>query len=306
MKQRALVFFAVFAVLFLARPVFALTPGTCADWEGNWAFTYDNASRNDNVAITSICSKPTPASPTPSCMPTDPVRDAWLCVARGMRISDNQTVQIRQISFDTSNYIYYEATDEEISAGGASTPHDLIPTETFTKCAFISSGDNYGLASGEKENCTDTTTTTTTQPTTTILSTTTTTSVSTGCIDNDGDGYGINCDKGTDCNDNNPDMNPGLDEICDDGIDNNCNGLTDEDCNGKKCPAKIAFGDYNPNLDRLRSFRDNTLIKSTIGRKVIETYYNNADRINEALESSPALRAVTRRVLEVVAPMIGR
>jgi hypothetical protein len=43
-----------------------------------------------------------------------------------------------------------------------------------------------------------------------------------------------------------------------------------------------------------------------VGRKAIEIYYTNADSINAALEHSPALRAVTRRVLEVIAPMVGR
>jgi hypothetical protein len=43
-----------------------------------------------------------------------------------------------------------------------------------------------------------------------------------------------------------------------------------------------------------------------VGRRIIGIYYNNVDSINAALERSPALRAVTRRVLEVIAPMVGR
>jgi hypothetical protein len=45
-------------------------------------------------------------------------------------------------------------------------------------------------------------------------------------IDFDGDGF----DSTTDCDDNNPNVYPGADEICGDHIDNNCNGQIDEYC----------------------------------------------------------------------------
>jgi hypothetical protein len=72
------------------------------------------------------------------------------------------------------------------------------------------------------------------------------------------------------------------------------------------CPAKKALGENNPNLENLRDFRDSKLAQSAVGRRIIGIYYNNAGSINAALERSPALRAVTRRVLEVIAPMIGK
>ena len=76
-------------------------------------------------------------------------------------------------------------------------------------------------------------------------------------------------------------------------------------CSGPCCAVKV-LGEDNPKLENLRNFRDSTLAQSAVGRKVIQIYYNNADSINAALENSPALRAVTRSVLEVIAPMVGR
>lgn len=68
----------------------------------------------------------------------------------------------------------------------------------------------------------------------------------------------------------------------------------------KKCPAAKVLGDEDPRLETLRKFRDTVLAKSAVGRKIIQIYYNNADSINAALDRSPALRALTRRVLEVI------
>ena len=64
------------------------------------------------------------------------------------------------------------------------------------------------------------------------------------CIDNDGDGYGspsnVTCPKfGRDCDDNDPDVFPGLIEICGNGKDDDCDGKPDCDdadaCNGLDC-----------------------------------------------------------------------
>lgn len=69
-----------------------------------------------------------------------------------------------------------------------------------------------------------------------------------GCIDNDGDGYGDPANPRCsfpelDCDDTDPNVNPGAEEICDDSIDNDCDGLIDNadpDCGPEcwKCPRQ--------------------------------------------------------------------
>ena len=88
-------------------------------------------------------------------------------------------------------------------------------------------------------------------------------------------------------------------------ISNISTTITTTTGNGKICPAQKVMGEDNPKLENLRAFRDSSLAKSAIGRRVIQIYYNNADSINAALDSSPELSAAARRVFEAIAPMVG-
>ena len=68
----------------------------------------------------------------------------------------------------------------------------------------------------------------------------------TDCQDGDGDGYGPGCEDGADCDDQDPQVHPGMKEddgtLCDDGVDNDCQGgdvpCGDRDDDGDGVTAK--------------------------------------------------------------------
>ncbi len=70
------------------------------------------------------------------------------------------------------------------------------------------------------------------------------------CTDIDGDGYGIGCSLGADCNDGNSAIHPGALEICGDEVDNNCVNGVDEGCTSfsgclSKDPALALYFSFN-------------------------------------------------------------
>ncbi|MBN1497417.1 MAG: hypothetical protein JXA07_11645 [Spirochaetes bacterium] len=65
---------------------------------------------------------------------------------------------------------------------------------------------------------------------------------SAACIDLDDDGYGENCSLGFDCNDYDPNIHPGAQEICD-GLDNDCDGVFDADSSSNYLTQSCYDGD---------------------------------------------------------------
>jgi len=74
----------------------------------------------------------------------------------------------------------------------------------------------------------------------------------------------------------------------------------------RRCLAKQVLGADNPKLENLRAFRDSKLAQSSVGRRIIHIYYNNAGSINDALERSPELRTAARTFLEAIAQIVVR
>jgi len=63
-------------------------------------------------------------------------------------------------------------------------------------------------------------------------------------VDMDGDGYfnkACGCSDVIDCDDEDPTVNPGAEEICDNGIDDNCNGEIDEGCGSSSDGPSVLY-----------------------------------------------------------------
>jgi hypothetical protein len=59
--------------------------------------------------------------------------------------------------------------------------------------------------------------------------------------------------------------------------------------------ATAAFGSYmHKDVMVLRNFRDSILMKSTMGRNFVESYYRTSPPVADYIAARPALRAVTR------------
>ncbi len=121
-----------------------------------------------------------------------------------------------------------ETTSSTTTVSGETTSTTTGPQTTTTTAAVTSS----------------TTTSAQPQTTTTIGGDTSTTTVldDLSCTDSDNDTYyaeGGDCGQ-VDCDDHDPDINPSMEEVCDDGKDNNCNGEFDENC-GVDCRIGFLF-----------------------------------------------------------------
>lgn len=85
--------------------------------------------------------------------------------------------------------------------------------------------------------------------------------LNTVCSDNDGDGYviGDGCGPEVDCDDNDYEIYPGAEEICDDGIDNNCDEQIDEGCGvSTVTSAGQVWMDHNLGASRVAMFWNDT------------------------------------------------
>jgi hypothetical protein len=70
-----------------------------------------------------------------------------------------------------------------------------------------------------------------------------------------------------------------------------------EDPNNGTCPAEIAFKKQPEVIEQLREFRDNALMQTPLGRRLVETYYEMAPSLAQRLEKSPEAAAAFRALV---------
>jgi hypothetical protein len=65
--------------------------------------------------------------------------------------------------------------------------------------------------------------------------------------------------------------------------------------------ATVAFGEGAWQLDVLRAFRDRALLPNAPGRTFVALYYRHGPALAQQVAAKPAIRAVTRRTLDLLA-----
>ena len=124
------------------------------------------------------------------------------------------------------------------------------------------------------------------------------------CVDNDADGYGTPASPectypNRDCDDGDPNVNPGAVEVVGNWKDDNCDGRVDEQC----FIATAAFGaQMGAKLDVLRLFRDRHLTGNPLGRAFVSSYYEYSPPIANYIRDHAWVRTMVRTLL---LPVIG-
>lgn len=73
---------------------------------------------------------------------------------------------------------------------------------------------------------------------------------------------------------------------------------------GGGCLVVSLLGEDDPHLDTIRQFRDKVLTKKAIGRKLIEHYYKNGERIIAIFDRNPTIKKSAKKILGSLIPAI--
>jgi len=76
-----------------------------------------------------------------------------------------------------------------------------------------------------------------------------------------------------------------------------------EHVNRKQCAATYLLGKQDQRLGALRQFRDTVLVKSAIGKNLIEMYYDSSQRMITLFEQRPAIKDAAKYFLVLFLPL---
>jgi hypothetical protein len=71
------------------------------------------------------------------------------------------------------------------------------------------------------------------------------------------------------------------------------------------CAATSLLGEEDPLLDTLRRFRDEVLMRSPMGKKLTELYYEYGPLIADVFAKNPRIKAHAREILEQIIPAVN-
>jgi len=214
MKKILSLFFALVAISFSAFSQGAPASGTVINSNGNVVVTITYvdslAGTSGTLTVTTDANGAFQVLIPFTQNPTGQISlFAWACITTctGQTTCDMETWTPGTII--VFNPLFYCGNVFDMDGDGYSTPVDCNDSDAMTY-----PGANEVCNNGVDNNCNGT--------------------IDEGCngdstfVDTDGDGYPAFAD----CNDNNPWVNPGAIEECNNGVDNNCDGNIDEGCNG--------------------------------------------------------------------------
>jgi hypothetical protein len=79
-----------------------------------------------------------------------------------------------------------------------------------------------------------------------------------------------------------------------------------DDGNNGNCPFTAVLGKCHPQLKTLRQVRDEVLVKSAVGQRVIAFYYANGGLLARVIEKLPIVKHVAKNLLELILPAIKK
>jgi len=77
----------------------------------------------------------------------------------------------------------------------------------------------------------------------------------------------------------------------------------DDDYDSSPCPIAYVLGNNTSHIEIIQKFRDEILVKSKVGQKIIEVYYKNDSMIKDVLEKSPATKKIAKDALLSLIPV---